>query len=225
VIVEPIAANMGLVAPVDGYLSGLRERCTRHGALLVLDEVVTGFRVGLGGAQALFAIDPDISMFGKVIGGGLPLAAVGGRAEVMANLAPVGPVYQAGTLSGNPLATAAGLAVLAELSEASYVELEQRAERLADGLTKAFADAGVAAQVARVATLVGVFFADAPVHDYASAQRADHERYARLFHGMLDDHSVYLAPSGYEALFPSLAHTDELVDRAIAAAAAVARNL
>jgi glutamate-1-semialdehyde 2,1-aminomutase len=225
VIVEPIAANMGLVAPVDGYLSGLRERCTRHGALLVLDEVVTGFRVGLGGAQALFAIDPDISMFGKVIGGGLPLAAVGGRAEVMANLAPVGPVYQAGTLSGNPLATAAGLAVLAELSEASYVELEQRAERLADGLTKAFADAGVAAQVARVATLVGVFFADAPVHDYASAQRADHERYARLFHGMLDDHSVYLAPSGYEALFPSLAHTDELVDRTIAAAAAVARNL
>jgi glutamate-1-semialdehyde 2,1-aminomutase len=225
VIVEPIAANMGLVAPVDGYLSGLRERCTRHGALLVLDEVVTGFRVGLGGAQALFAIDPDISMFGKVIGGGLPLAAVGGRAEVMANLAPVGPVYQAGTLSGNPLATAAGLAVLAELSEASYVELEQRAERLADGLTKAFADAGVAAQVARVATLVGVFFADAPVHDYASAQRADHQRYARLFHGMLDDHSVYLAPSGYEALFPSLAHTDELVDRTIAAAAAVARNL
>jgi glutamate-1-semialdehyde 2,1-aminomutase len=225
VIVEPIAANMGLVAPADGYLEGLRERCTRHGALLVLDEVITGFRVASGGAQQLFGVDPDISMFGKVIGGGLPLAAVGGRAEVMAHLAPLGPVYQAGTLSGNPLATAAGLAVLAELSEASYAALEQRAERLADGLTKAFADAGISAEVTRAATLVGVFFADAPVHDYESAQRADHERYARFFHGMLDEHDIYLAPSGYEAMFPSLAHTDELVDRTVDAAADVAARL
>jgi glutamate-1-semialdehyde 2,1-aminomutase len=225
VIVEPIAANMGLVAPVDGYLTSLRERCTRHGALLVLDEVITGFRVGLGGAQQLFAVDPDISMFGKVIGGGLPLAAVGGRSDVMAHLAPLGPVYQAGTLSGNPLATAAGLAVLVELSETSYARLERRAERLADGFTKAFADAGVAAQVTRAATLVGVSFANAPVHDYESAQRADHDRYARFFHGMLDDHAINLAPSGYEAIFPSLAHTDELVDRTVDAAADVAARL
>jgi len=216
ILVEPVAANMGLVRPADGYLQGLRERATRNGALLVFDEVITGFRVGPGGAQARYGITPDLSIFGKVIGGGLPLAAVGGRAEVMDELAPVGPVYQAGTLSGNPLATAAGRAVLAELDDASYAALERTAERLADGLRKVFADAGVDAQVTRAFTLVGVFFSDAPVTDYLSARRADHPRYARMFHALLE-RGVYFPPSGFEALFPSLAHTDAEVDRTLEA--------
>src|SRR5262249_52180041 len=168
VLVEPIAANMGLVPPVDGFLAGLRDLCTRVGALLVFDEVITGFRVALGGMQARVGITPDLSIFGKVIGGGLPLAAVGGAAAIMDELAPLGAVYQAGTLSGNPLATAAGLAVLAELNDESYDALERTAARLADGLRKVFADVGVAAQVTRAFTLVGVFFADTPVTDYAS---------------------------------------------------------
>src|SRR5262249_23773616 len=151
------------------------------------------------------------SIFGKVIGGGLPLAAVGGAATIMDELAPLGPVYQAGTLSGNPLATAAGLAVLAELDDGAYTALERTAELLEAGLRTTFADAGVVAQVTRAFTLLGVFFADAPVTDYASAQRADHERYARFFHGLLD-RGVFVAPSGYETLFPSLAHTDADVD-------------
>ena len=216
ILVEPVAANMGLVPPADGFLAGLRERANRHGALLVFDEVITGFRVGYASAQGRFDIRPDLSIFGKVIGGGLPLAAVGGRADIMDELAPLGPVYQAGTLSGNPLATAAGLAVLAQLDQAAYDDLETRAERLADGLRKAFADAGVSAQVTRAFTLLGVFFADAPVHNYADAQRADHERYARWFHGLLD-RGVYVAPSGYEALFPCLAHTDADLDATVEA--------
>ena len=217
ILVEPIAANIGLVPPADGFLAALRDRATRHGALLVIDEVITGFRVGSGGAQGRYGVTPDLSIFGKVIGGGLPLAAVGGRADVMDELAPLGPVYQAGTLSGNPLATAAGLAVLAELDDASYATLETTAERLADGLRKAFAGAGVAAQVTRAFTLVGVFFADAPVTDYEDARGADHERYARVFHALLDD-GVYFAPSGYETLFPSLAHSDADIDTTIEAA-------
>jgi glutamate-1-semialdehyde 2,1-aminomutase len=214
ILVEPIAANMGLVPPGEGFLSGLRERATRHGALLVVDEVITGFRVGAGGAQVRYGITPDLSIFGKVMGGGLPLAAVGGRADVMDELAPLGPVYQAGTLSGNPLATAAGLAVLAELDGASYDALERTAARLADGLRKIFADAGIDAQVTRAFTLVGVFFAAAPVTDYASARGADHPRYARMFHALLE-RGVYFPPSGYEALFPSLAHSDADIDRTL----------
>jgi glutamate-1-semialdehyde 2,1-aminomutase len=214
VIVEPVAANMGLVAPADGFLAGLRRRCTDAGALLICDEVITGFRLGLAGAQGRYGITPDLSMFGKVVGGGLPLAAVGGRAEIMDHLAPLGPVYQAGTLSGNPLATAAGLAVLDQLSDASYTALEARAERFADGLTKALPDA----QVTRVGTLTGLFFAEQPVHDYDGAQRADHARYAELFHHLLRT-GHYLAPSGYETLFVSLAHTDDLVDETVASAA------
>jgi len=189
---------------------------------LVFDEVITGFRLGLGGAQARYDIAPDLSIFGKVIGGGLPLAAVGGRADVMDELAPLGPVYQAGTLSGNPLATAAGLAVLGVLDDSSYVQLEQTAQRLEDGLRKVFADAGVTAQVTRAFTLLGVFFADRPVTDYDSARAADHARYARVFHSLLDQ-GVYFAPSGYETLFPSLAHTDADIDETIAAAARAAR--
>ncbi len=184
----------------------------------MLDEVITGFRVGLGGAQARYGITPDLSIFGKVIGGGLPLAAVGGSAAIMDELAPLGPVYQAGTLSGNPLATAAGLAVLAELDHAAYDRLARTAERLEDGLRKTFADAGVVAQITRAFTLLGVFFADAPVDDYQAARHADHLRYAQLFHALLE-RGVYFAPSGYETLFPSLAHTDADIDATIDAVA------
>jgi glutamate-1-semialdehyde 2,1-aminomutase len=218
VLVEPIAANMGLVAPGAGFLDALRDRTAKHGALLVFDEVITGFRVARGGAQERFGITPDLSIFGKVIGGGLPLAAVGGTAAIMDELAPLGPVYQAGTLSGNPLATAAGLTVLSMLDASSYVALEQKAARLADGLRKSFADAGVAAQVTQVATLVGLFFSESPVQNYEDARRADHDRYGRVFHALLD-RGVYIAPSGYEALFPSLAHTDDEIDTTINAVA------
>ena len=218
ILVEPIAANMGLVPPADGFLTGLRKRCKRTGALLVFDEVITGFRVALAGAQERFAISPDLSIFGKVIGGGLPLAAIGGSAAVMDELAPLGPVYQAGTLSGNPLATAAGLAALDNLDADAYDALEVTAGRLAAGLDDVFTDAGVPAQVTRVFTLVGVFFASHPVKNYEDARAADHARYATFFHGLLD-RGVYFAPSGYETLFPSLAHTETDIDRTITAAA------
>ena len=224
ILVEPVAANMGLVPAADGFLATLRDRCTRVGALLVFDEVITGFRVGPAGAQGRYGITPDVSVFGKVIGGGLPLAAVGGSAAVMDTLAPLGPVYQAGTLSGNPLATAAGLAVLAQCTPDRYDELERTATRLEDGLRAAFADAGVAAQVTRTWTLVGVFFAGTPVTDFDRARAADHARYARFFHGMLD-RGVYFAPSGYETLFPSLAHTPADVDITLTAAAEAAAQL
>jgi glutamate-1-semialdehyde 2,1-aminomutase len=219
VLVEPIAANMGLVVANNDFLWALRASCTRHGAVLVLDEVITGFRVGRGGAQARYGITPDLSIFGKVIGGGLPLAAVGGSAALMDHLAPLGPVYQAGTLAGNPLATAAGLAVLAELDSGAYQRLERTAERLEDGMRKVFADAGVVAQVTRAYTLLGVFFSEVPVQDYDAARHADHLRYAHLFHALLD-RGVYFAPSGYETLFPSLAHTDADIDATVEALAA-----
>ena len=224
VLVEPIAANMGLVPPAPGFLDYLRNRCTGAGALLVFDEVITGFRVARGGAQALFGITPDVSIFGKVVGGGLPLAAVGGSAAVMDHLAPLGDVYQAGTLSGNPLATAAGLAALGALDDAAYVTLAAKAAALTAGLRVVFAAAEVPAQVTQAATLGGLFFAPAPVTDYAGAQLADHERYARFFHGMLT-RGVFLAPSGYETMFVSLAHTDDIIDRTIAIAAEVATTL
>jgi glutamate-1-semialdehyde 2,1-aminomutase len=218
VLVEPVAANMGLVPPGDGFLAGLRDRCTRAGALLVFDEVITGFRVGPAGMQGVVGVDPDLTVFGKVVGGGLPLAAVGGRADVMELLAPVGPVYQAGTLSGNPLATAAGLAALALLDAGAYDALAKTATRLEEGLRDALDPSGPV-QVVRAHTLVGLFFAAAPVRDYDGARAADHGRYARLFHGLLA-RGVYFPPSGYEALFPSLAHTDADVDRTVEAAAA-----
>jgi glutamate-1-semialdehyde 2,1-aminomutase len=222
VIVEGVAANMGLVPPADGFLAGLRRRCSAAGALLIMDEVITGFRLGDAGAQGRYRIDPDLSCFGKVLGGGLPLAAFGGRAEIMDHLAPLGPVYQAGTLSGNPLATAAGLAVLARLDAASYAALEATAAALADGLRSALGGAGLPAQVPRVGPLVGLFFSETPVVDYASAQGADGKRYARFFHEMLD-RGVYLAPSPFEALFPSLAHTPDDIEAIVGAAAEAAR--
>ncbi|MGQ0826197.1 MAG: glutamate-1-semialdehyde 2,1-aminomutase [Actinomycetota bacterium] len=218
VLVEPVAANMGLVLPADGFLRGVRERCTRNGALCVFDEVITGFRVGPTGMQGIAGVAPDLSMFGKVVGGGLPLAAVGGAAAIMDQLAPLGPVYQAGTLSGNPLATAAGLAALALLDDAAYETLEATARRLADGVRDALKGNDAPAQVVHAHTLVGVFFAAEPVVDYDGARAADHARYARLFHALFAQ-GVYFPPSGYEALFPSLAHTSDDIDRTIDAVA------
>ncbi len=224
VLVEPIAANMGLVPPAPGFLDYLRNRCTGTGALLVCDEVITGFRVGPGGAQVRFGIEPDLSIFGKVVGGGLPLAAVGGPAAVMDELAPLGAVYQAGTLSGNPIATAAGLTVLRLLDATAYRDLEATAAAFAVGLRDAFDRAGVAVQITQAATLVGLFFTAEPITDYAGAQGADHERYARFFHAMLD-RGVFLAPSGYETMFPSLAHTPEIIEQTITAATEAAGTL
>ncbi len=225
VIVEPVAANMGLVAPEEGFLKGLRAECDRVGALLILDEVITGFRVARGGGQALLDVTPDLSTFGKVIGGGLNIGAYGGRADVMAQVAPLGPVYQAGTLSGNPLATAAGLAALELLDDDAYARLTATAARLAGHLRDAFAAAGIPAVVPQVASLVGLFFgADAPT-DYVSAQRTDVARYAAFFHALLD-RGVARPPGAYEVLFPGLAHTDDVVDEigaaALDAAAAIA---
>ena len=225
VIVEPMAANMGVVAPAEGFLERLRTACDEHGALLVFDEVITGFRVAWGGAQSLYGIVPDLTVLGKVMGGGFPCAAFGGRRDVMERLAPLGPVYQAGTLSGNPVAVAAGIASLdLAREEDPYTELERRGAILADGLRACFADAGVAATVNRATTLLSVFFTEGAVTDYAGARAADHERYARFFHGMLR-RGVALAPSGYEAWFPSAAHGDAEVDRTLEVARDVARTL
>ncbi len=219
VLVEPVAANMGLVPGEDAFLATLRRRCDEQGAVLVFDEVITGFRVGPAGAQGLMRMTPDLTLLGKVVGGGLPLAAIGGRADLMDQLAPVGPVYQAGTLSGNPVATAAGLAVLSLLDDGAYTRLEEIATRLAEGLAATFAGAGVTAQVPRARTLVGLFFSDEPVRDYDAARAADHKAYGSFFHRLLDG-GVYLAPSGYEAMFPSLAHGDVELEHTFAAAAA-----
>ena len=215
VIVEPVAANMGLVPPAPGFLESLRAACDVAGALLVFDEVITGFRVGPGGASGLTGVHPDLWCFGKIIGGGLPLAALAGRRDVMEVLAPLGPVYQAGTLSGNPVATAAGLAVLDLLDEAAYTMLAGRASELARLLADVFAEAGVPAQVPSYGTLVGLFFAapDWPVTDYDGARAAcANGTYARFFTAMLE-RGVALAPGPYEVLFPSLAHTRDDIER------------
>ena len=224
VLVEPVAANMGLVPPDPGFLEHLRAECSAHGALLVFDEVITGFRVGLAGAQGRYGITPDLSIFGKVVGGGLPLAAVGGPAAVMDELAPLGPVYQAGTLSGNPLATAAGLAVLGLLDDDVYATIEARAAALTDGLAAALGDAGFAVTAPRAFTLGGLFFSPTPVRDYDDAKAGDTATYARFFHAMLD-RGVYLAPSAFEAMFPSLAHTDADIARTVEIAADAAASL
>ncbi|MBV8950484.1 MAG: glutamate-1-semialdehyde 2,1-aminomutase [Actinobacteria bacterium] len=224
VIVEPVAANMGLVAPADGYLTGLRRRCDAHGALLVFDEVITGFRVALGGAQSMYGVTPDLSIFGKVIGGGLPLAAVGGPAALMDELAPIGSVYQAGTLSGNPLATAAGLAVLEQLDDSLYRSLADRAAFLAAGLTTVLGEAGLAVQVPRVATLVGLFFSANPVRDYEGAQAADVKTHASFFHALLE-RDVFVAPSAFEAVFVSAAHSWADLERTVELAAAAAADV
>ncbi|MGH9071069.1 MAG: glutamate-1-semialdehyde 2,1-aminomutase, partial [Acidimicrobiales bacterium] len=218
VIVEPVAANMGLVPPVAGFLGGLRAACDRAGALLVFDEVITGFRVARGGASALCGVQPDLWCWGKVIGGGLPIGAFGGRREVMEVLAPLGPVYQAGTLSGNPLATAAGLAVLERLDVAAYDALVALASELAAGLVAAASQVGVALQVPQVGTLFGIAFADEAVGDYEGARAsAGNGRYAAFFREMLA-RGVALAPGAYEVCFPGLAHGPEELELTLSAA-------
>ena len=218
VIVEPVVGNMGVVAPREGYLRGLRELTARAGALLIFDEVITGFRLALGGAQQVYGVKPDLTCLGKIIGGGLPVGAYGGRADVMAKVAPEGPVYQAGTLSGNPLAMAAGRATLDALQAAGvYERLEALGARLEQGLVRAARQAGVTVTVNRAGSLLTPFFCEGPVTDYESAKRSDTARFARFFHAMLD-RGFYLPPAQFEALFLSLAHTEADVDRTVEAA-------
>ncbi|MBK5294072.1 MAG: glutamate-1-semialdehyde 2,1-aminomutase [Acidobacteriia bacterium] len=214
VIVEPVAGNMGCIPPASGFLEAMRELCTRHGAVLIFDEVMTGFRVAHGGAQQLFGIRPDLTTIGKVIGGGLPIAAYGGRKDIMSKIAPSGPVYQAGTLSGNPLAVSAGIAMLRQLAAnpGIYAALETRAAQLC-----ANPPAGIT--VNRVGSMFTFFFTDLPVTDYETAKRSDTARFAKFFHHMLES-GVYLAPSQFEAGFVSTAHTEDDIRHTVAAAAA-----
>ena len=215
VFVEPVAANMGVVAPAPGFLEGLRAECDRVGALLVFDEVITGFRLGTGGAQAKYDIRPDLTCFGKVIGGGLPIGAVGGRRDIMENLTPLGSVFHAGTLAGNPLATAAGLAALNELTGDVYMELLARARNLSALLRDACASNGIRAQFPVVGTLVGMHFGDALTDapkNFDEAKTTDEKMYAKVFHAMLDA-GIAMAPGAYEALFVGLAHTDEVMEQ------------
>jgi glutamate-1-semialdehyde 2,1-aminomutase len=219
VIVEPVAGNMGVVAPAPGFLEGLREETARHGALLIFDEVITGFRVAYGGAQARYGVRPDLTCLGKIVGGGLPIGAYGGRRDLMAHVAPLGAVYQAGTLSGNPLAVAGGLATVRALQAPGvYERLEALGARLERGLCAAAEKTGVPLTVNRVGSMLTAFFCATPVTDYASARRADTQRYARYFHAMLA-RGVFLAPSQFEAAFVSLAHTESDLDEASGAAA------
>jgi len=217
IIVEPVAGNMGVVPPADGFLEALRDLCDASGALLVFDEVITGFRVARGGAQERYGITPDLTILGKIVGGGLPLAAFGGRADVMDQLAPSGPVYQAGTLSGNPLATAAGLAVLRRLRDASvYDELERKGARLEAGLAPL-------GRVRRVGGMLTLFMTDRGVRNFDDAQACDTDRYAAYFRHLLE-RGIYVAPSQFEAMFVSLAHSDEDIDRTVEAAGDLGRD-
>jgi glutamate-1-semialdehyde 2,1-aminomutase len=218
IIVEPVPGNAGLYLPKPGYLEFLREITTVEGALLIFDEVMTGFRLALGGAQERFGLKPDLSCLGKIIGGGLPVGAFGGRAEIMDCLAPLGPVYQAGTLSGNPLAMAAGLAALEELSAGGvYAKLEELVAALEAGLTEAARSAGVAVRFNRIGSMFCAYFTDQPVHNLADALRSDRARFAKYFHAMLAE-GIYLAPSQFEAGFISLAHTAADVEKTVRAA-------
>jgi glutamate-1-semialdehyde 2,1-aminomutase len=218
VIVEPIAANMGVVPPAAMFLERIRELCSRHGALLVFDEVITGFRAAYTGAQGIFGVAPDLTVLGKVMGGGFPCAAFGGRRDVMELLAPLGLVYQAGTLSGNPVAMAAGIAALDLAAEVDpYPTLGRTAETLVDGLAKAFADRGIPTAINRVASMFSVFFSEEPVTDFAGAKAADHELYGRLFHHLLEL-GVHLPPSGYELWSLCTEHGTGEVDRILDAA-------
>jgi glutamate-1-semialdehyde 2,1-aminomutase len=217
VIVEPIAANMGLVPPAEGFLHGLRYLTTRHGALLIFDEVITGFRVCYGGAQTLFDITPDLTTLGKIIGAGLPVAAYGGRRDLMDQVAPLGPVYQAGTLSGNPLAMSAGIASLDLLAAPGFYDsLDAQAKRLGDGIVVALWETGTPATAVRFGSLLTLFFSREPVSDYTGAKKCDTKRFAAFFQAMLD-RGVFLAPSQFEAAFVSSAHSDADIERTIAA--------
>jgi glutamate-1-semialdehyde 2,1-aminomutase len=217
VILELVPGNIGLVPPASGYLAAVRRLCDANGALLIADEVITGFRVGRGGAQETFGVKPDLTCLGKIVGGGLPLGVYGGRSDIMATVAPEGPVYQAGTLSGNPLAMAAGLATVKKLDASAYDRLERLGRRLEDGLNRAIAAAKAPAVVQRIGSAFTLFFTPDPVTDFASAKRADSARYGRFFHAMLD-RGIYLPPAQLEAGFLSLAHTDADVDAFLVAA-------
>lgn len=218
VIVEPIAANMGVAPPVSGFLKGLREITRRDGALLIFDEVISGFRIALGGAQQVYSIAPDLTTLGKIIGGGLPVAAYGGRLDIMEMVAPLGPVYQAGTLSGNPLAMRAGLATLPQLEVPGFYDaLNNKANRLAEGLRAVLAEIGIPGQVNVAGSLLTLFFAHRPVRDYATAKTSDCTRFAAFFREMFN-RGIFLAPSQFEALFVSAAHTDADIDATLSAA-------
>jgi glutamate-1-semialdehyde 2,1-aminomutase len=218
IIVEPVAANMGVVEPAPGFLEGLRKITKREGALLIFDEVITGFRMSYGGAQGAYGIDPDLTVMGKIIGGGLPVAAYGGKRHIMERVAPLGPVYQAGTLSGNPLAMRAGLATLPKLEAPGFYEAVNRGtRRLAEGLRSALKDAGVSGQVNVVGSLLTLFFCERPVRNYDDAKKSDAAKFGRFFQEMLE-RGIFLPPSQYEALFVSAAHSDADIDRTITAA-------
>ena len=217
VIVEPIAANMGVVAPAPGFLEGLRAACDKAGALLIFDEVITGFRIGMGGAQAKYDVRPDITCFGKVIGGGLPIGAIGGSRAVMENLSPLGKVFHAGTLAGNPLATAAGLSALNELTQDVYMELGARARQLATLLRDACTSAGITARFPVVGTLVGAYFGNRVPTNFDEAKQTDEKMYAKFFHAMLNE-GVAMAPGAYEALFVGVGHTDAVMEQLALAA-------
>jgi glutamate-1-semialdehyde 2,1-aminomutase len=222
IIVEPVAANMGVVPPADGFLQQLRAIATQYGIVLIFDEVITGFRLGYGGAQAYYNVQPDMTTFGKIIGGGMPLAAYGGKREIMEQVSPLGAVYQAGTLSGNPIATAAGIATLKELRAHNeyYEQLNAYAQRLANAVRECAAKYGVPVTVNQVGSLLCVFHTAQAVTDYDSALTADTDAYARAF-GILLERGIYTAPSQFEAMFVSAAHTDEELERTVAAVAAV----
>ena len=219
-IIEPIAGNMNCILPRDGFLAGLRELCTRHGVVLIFDEVMTGFRVALGGAQALYGVTPDLTTFGKIIGGGMPVGAYGGRRDLMEQIAPAGPVYQAGTLSGNPVAMAAGLAMLELIQTPNFHdELDRRTRLVTDTLSAAAAEAGVPFSVNRVCGMFGLFFTAEKVETWAQATACDIAAFNRFFHGMLE-RGVYFAPSAFEAGFVSIAHTEQVIAATLAPARA-----
>jgi glutamate-1-semialdehyde 2,1-aminomutase len=225
IIVEPVAGNMGLVRPVDGFLETLREVTEKSGSILIFDEVMTGFRVAYGGAQSLYKILPDITCLGKIIGGGLPVGAYGGKREIMEHIAPHGPVYQAGTLSGNPVAMAAGIATLMQLKKPGFYEnLDKKADLLATGLEKAAERAGVKVRVDRAGSMVGLFFTDRDVKNFEDAKTSDLDMFSAYYNGMLEK-GIYLAPSQFEALFVSAAHETEHIDKTIEAAEEVLKNL
>lgn len=224
-IIEPIVGNANCILPCDGYLQHLRALCTQHGALLIFDEVMTGFRVALGGAQALYGIEPDLSTFGKIIGGGMPVGAYGGRRELMSQVAPAGPIYQAGTLSGNPVAMAAGLATLALIQAPGFhAELERRTHALCDGLEAAAREAGVAFHTTRAPGMFGLYFREGPVETFEDAKASDTAKFNRFFHAMLE-RGVYLAPSAFEAGFVSSAHGEAEIAQTLDAARAAFASL
>ena len=225
VIIEPVAGNMNCIPPVEGYLEGMRELCTQHGIVLIFDEVMTGFRVALGGAQAHYGITPDLTTLGKVIGGGMPVGAFGGKREIMEHIAPLGPVYQAGTLSGNPIAMTAGLKTLELISTPGFHDvLFEKVEYMTNGILAAAQAAGIPMTCNRIGGMFGLFFSDQQVHSFEQATQCNLEQFKQFFHGMLDE-GVYMAPSAYEAGFISSMHMNEELDRTIEAAKLVLKNV